>query len=107
MGKSTSCFKLITCGGDAADKDDYHQVAEVIASSIQLNHSNSLLSACLIPPSFSSSSSSSSSSSPIHVLGLSSASAIRQSLPSPSISFTPSLLFFFSFFDSLLKASTM
>ncbi|KAI4336808.1 hypothetical protein L6164_015288 [Bauhinia variegata] len=23
MGKSTSCFKLITCGGDVADKDDY------------------------------------------------------------------------------------
>ncbi|BAT77703.1 Protein IQ-DOMAIN 32 [Vigna angularis] len=29
MGKSTSCFKLITCGGDAADKDDYHQVSEI------------------------------------------------------------------------------
>lgn len=29
MGKSTSCFKLITCGGDAPEKDDYHQVSEV------------------------------------------------------------------------------
>ncbi|KAK7352266.1 hypothetical protein VNO80_17685 [Phaseolus coccineus] len=29
MGKSTSCFKLITCGGDAPEKDDYHQVNEV------------------------------------------------------------------------------
>ncbi|RDX97251.1 Protein IQ-DOMAIN 32, partial [Mucuna pruriens] len=29
MGKSTSCFKLITCGGDAAEKDDYHQVSEI------------------------------------------------------------------------------
>ncbi|XP_061350843.1 protein IQ-DOMAIN 32-like isoform X2 [Gastrolobium bilobum] len=28
MGKSTSCFKLITCGGDAAEKDDY-QVSEI------------------------------------------------------------------------------
>lgn len=22
MGKSTSCFKIITCGNDSADKDD-------------------------------------------------------------------------------------
>nr|KYP32916.1 Protein IQ-DOMAIN 32 [Cajanus cajan] len=29
MGKSTSCFKLITCGGDAAENDDYHQVSEI------------------------------------------------------------------------------
>ncbi|CAJ1973234.1 unnamed protein product [Sphenostylis stenocarpa] len=29
MGKSTACFKLITCGGDAAEKDEYHQVSEI------------------------------------------------------------------------------
>lgn len=28
MGKSTSCFKIITCGDDSADKDDL-QVSEV------------------------------------------------------------------------------
>lgn len=28
MGKPASCFKLIVCGGDAAEKDDC-QVAEV------------------------------------------------------------------------------
>ncbi|KAI4316905.1 hypothetical protein L6164_024833 [Bauhinia variegata] len=28
MGKSTSCFKLITCGGDVVDKDDY-QASEI------------------------------------------------------------------------------
>lgn len=30
MGRSTSCFKLITCGGDSADKDDLG-VSEVIS----------------------------------------------------------------------------
>lgn len=28
MGKPTSCFKLLSCGGDATEKDDY-QVSEV------------------------------------------------------------------------------
>ncbi|XP_027354244.1 protein IQ-DOMAIN 32-like isoform X2 [Abrus precatorius] len=31
MGKSSSCFRLITCGGDAAEKDDY-QVSEIMDS---------------------------------------------------------------------------
>ncbi|XP_054797767.1 protein IQ-DOMAIN 32 isoform X2 [Prosopis cineraria] len=33
MGKSTSCFKLITCGGDAADGNDDYQVSEIKDSS--------------------------------------------------------------------------
>ncbi|XP_039053304.1 protein IQ-DOMAIN 32-like isoform X2 [Hibiscus syriacus] len=33
MGKSTSCFKLITCGGDSAEKDDAVDVTESKRSS--------------------------------------------------------------------------
>ncbi|GMJ02700.1 IQ-domain 32 [Hibiscus trionum] len=33
MGKSTSCFKLITCGGDSAEKDDAVDVPESKSSS--------------------------------------------------------------------------
>lgn len=30
MGKSTSCFKIIACGGDSREKDD-NDIAEVLA----------------------------------------------------------------------------
>ncbi|XP_027331954.1 protein IQ-DOMAIN 32-like isoform X2 [Abrus precatorius] len=32
MGKSSSCFRLITCGGDPSEKDDHHQVVSEINS---------------------------------------------------------------------------
>lgn len=31
MGKSTSCFKIIACGGDSREKDDNH-ISEVSIS---------------------------------------------------------------------------
>ena len=97
MGKSTSCFKLITCGGDAAEKDDYHQVSEVtyLNSMLQLTLTHSYyvwqplmcVSACVIRGCLS-------SSCQINGLGLSSAYCIDDSVASCWISVIP----FFNFF---------